>query len=143
MGVICRTGFYDDGDSVSLETGLVCNEQSLTVQSEAEDADINVIVRRFGITGELPTDVRLPLSGDFTQVSDFQSAMNAVNAAQAAFMEFPAEVRARFGHDPANLIAFAEDPANRDEAIQLGLALPVVDAGAAKDASTATPSPSA
>ena len=33
----------------------------------------------------------------------------------------PAEVRARFGNDPAAFMSFVEDDANRDEARRLGL----------------------
>lgn len=117
-----RTGFNYDVNAVSLETGLACpEEEGRTQQAFKEDADINVIVRRFGLTGQLPENVRVPVSGDFTGITDFQSAMQAVVAAQAAFNELPAEVRARFRNDPQELMAFMEDDANREEAIKLGL----------------------
>ena len=73
------------------------------------------------LTGELPENVRVPRSGDFTGIGDYQSAMQAVRAAQESFMELPAEVRARFSNDPQALMVFMDDPANRDEAVELGL----------------------
>lgn len=138
-----RSQFYDT-DLVSLDNGLICLDRSLTVQSEKEDADINVIVERFGLTGHLPENVRVPQSGDFVAVSDYKSAMDAVHAAQESFMRFPADVRARFDHDPGSLISFVEDPANYDEAVRLGIAnARPVGAGGAPVASTASPSPGA
>lgn len=82
---------------------------------------------RFGLTGELPSTVGMPISGDFTSVTDFHSAMNMVRAAEEAFMAMPASLRERFGHDPQNVMLFLDDPANRDEAIKLGLVEPPVE----------------
>lgn len=117
-----RTGFESDVDSVSLATGLVCDPaEGMTQQQFAEDADINVIVKRFGLTGELPATYRAPMTGDFTGISDFHSAMNAVREAEERFLQVPAEVRARFDHDPQKLMEFLDDAGNREEAIKLGL----------------------
>ena len=41
--------------------------------------------------------------------------------AEEAFMTLPAVVRARFANDPAGIFTFLQDPANRDEAVKLGL----------------------
>jgi phage internal scaffolding protein len=121
-----RSFFNYDRDAVSVSTGLLCEDESLAVQSAKEESDINTIVRRFGLTGELPNDLKMPQSGDFTDVPDFHSAMNLVRAAQEEFLRVPAEIRARFGNDPAQLMAFVEDDSNRDEARKLGfLADPV------------------
>lgn len=122
-----RNPYNFNRDKWSEVTGLDCdseNEPSLTQQSFAEDCDINEIVRRFGLTGEMPSDFRSPVSGDFTGITDFHSAMNAVMNAQEAFMELPAEMRARFSNDPQQLLAFVGDEKNRDEAIKLGLVPP-------------------
>lgn len=111
-----------DVDVASDDAGISFKgDEGLTQQSFREECDINVIVKRFGLTGELPENLRMPVSGDFTGVSDFQTAMNLVVEAQAQFMTVPAEIRERFNHDPAKLIAFLENPNNKDEAIKLGL----------------------
>lgn len=110
-----------DADAVSRETGTgPGDEPSRTQQQFAEEVDINTIVRRFGLTGELPNGIAMPLSGDFSDAPDFQTAMNLIKQAEAAFLEIPGEVRARFSHDPAKVIEFMEDAKNRDEAIRLG-----------------------
>lgn len=98
--VVRQPGMYD-ADAVSIQTGLECRDPSLAVQSEAEDADINTIVRRFGLIGAMPTAPRVPTYGDFEGVESFQDAMLRVRAAEEAFMELPAELRKRFGNDPA------------------------------------------
>lgn len=120
--VFLRSPYNYDMSEATLETALSCPEESLAVQSAAEEADINTIVRRFGLTGELPNDIQMPQSGDYTGVGDFQSAMNVVRAAQEEFLRVPAEIRARFSHDPQLFSEFFNDPANQDEAIRMGLA---------------------
>jgi len=101
-----------------------------TVQASKEEADINTIVKRFGLTGTLPQNVRTPLSGDFTNAIDFRTAMDAVVAAERSFAAMPAEVRKRFGNDPAEFVDFttAVGPdgslSNIEEMRRLGLAIP-------------------
>lgn len=120
-----NTGNNFDPQKWSLEFGLACDPvEKVTKDSFAEECDINTIVRRFGLTGQLPTDVRAPMYGDFTEAMDYQSALHAVMAAQDSFMAMPAEVRQRFGNDPAAFVDFCSDANNRDEAIKLGLAVP-------------------
>lgn len=119
--IFLRSANNYDMDAASNETALHCKDESLTVQSAAEECDINTIVRRFGITGELPSNVAMPVSGDFTGVVDFHGAMNLVRQAQEEFLRVPAEVRARFLNDPGRFIEFFDDPANADEAKKLGL----------------------
>lgn len=119
-----RTQFNYDTDKASLESGLTCEDKSLTRQSEAEDADINTIVKRFGLTGELPDNFRSPTYADFDEVTDFHTAMNAVRAASESFMTLPPDLRSRFDNDPQKLIAFVGDKTNRQAAIDMGLIPP-------------------
>lgn len=121
---VVRSLYGYDAEAVSRETGLVCPDVSRARQSEAEEADINTIVRNFGITGRMPSGVRAPVYGDFDLVSDYQSALEAVRAADAAFLAMPADVRRRFGDDPQAFVEFCSDEANREEAIKLGLIVP-------------------
>jgi len=116
-----RSSFNYDRDQVSNETGLQCLDESKAIQSAEEEANINTIVRRFGISGELPNQVAMPVSGDFTNIPDFHTAMNLVRQAQEEFVRVPAEIRARFNNDPGRFMAFFDDPANYDEALKLGL----------------------
>lgn len=119
--MLLRTGFNYDRDAVSNETGLKCEDPSLAQQQFKEESDINTIVERFGLTGELPNNVRMPEYADFAETYDFHSAMNAIRSATESFMELPASVRARFGNDPGAFVDFCSDPANLAEAQKLGL----------------------
>lgn len=97
------------------------DEPSLAIQSAADECDINLIIERAN-RGILPAvNQRAPQFGDFSEVPDYQTAYNAVVAAQAEFEALPARVRERFGNDPAKLLSFLADPANREEAEILGL----------------------
>lgn len=122
--VFCRSGNNYDMDAVSNETGLTCLDASLTQQQFKEESDINTIVERFGLTGELPSDVRAPVYADFEEVFDFHSSMNAIRKAEESFMQLPAAVRARFGNDAGAFVDFCSDESNRAEAEKLGLVLP-------------------
>lgn len=116
-----NTGFNMNQDEISTLTGLTCEDESLAIQSAEEESNINTIVRRFGISGELPNNLRMPQSGDFTNMPDFHSAMNLVRQAQEEFVRVPAEIRARFNNDPGRFMAFLDDESNYDEALKLGL----------------------
>lgn len=119
-----RAPYNYDRDAVSKATSLRCTDISKTVQSQKEQADINNIVKAFGVTGKLPMNIRVPQYGDFTGAYDYQTALNAVMAAEKSFMQLPAKVRDRFKNDPQQLLQFVSDPKNREEAIELGLAIP-------------------
>ncbi|QCQ85030.1 internal scaffolding protein [Blackfly microvirus SF02] len=98
--------------------------KSLTVQADADDADINTIVRRFGLTGVMPQGLVPPTYADFDEVFDFHSAQIAVARASEMFMAMPADIRNRFMNDPQVFLDYAENPANIDGLRELGLAVP-------------------
>lgn len=119
-----RTMYNYDRDAASVATGLSCPEATLTQQQFAEDADINNIMKKFGVTGELPENIRPVMPEDYEGIFDFQSAMNTVRRAQEVFMEMPSGVRARFQNNPQLFTEFFADPENRHEAEKMGLILP-------------------
>lgn len=116
-----RGAFGYDVDAASDEAGLRCEDETLALHSMAEECDINTIVRRFGLTGELPQGLRMPEYGDFTAVVDYHTAMNAIREAEAVFNQMPAEVRLRFDNNPGHFVDFCADDENYDEAVKLGL----------------------
>ena len=116
-----RTAYNYDLDEASNASAVHFPEPTLCVQSQAEDTDINTIVRRFGLTGELPTGVRAPEYGDFVGTTDYTSALAIIREADEAFYAMPAEVRSRFNNQPAAFLDFLDNPLNRDEALSLGL----------------------
>lgn len=103
-------------------TATINEEPSLTQQSDAAETDINIIVERFTRTGMLPNITAQALSGDFTEVGDYTTAQERILAANEAFSQIPAKLRERFDNDPAKFIAFASNPDNIDEMVELGLA---------------------
>lgn len=101
--------------------GLVFDEPSLTDQSQRDDADINVLVRRWRRTGVMPQVRTVGSYGDFTGVDDYQSALERVRAADDQFMTLPADVRRAFNDDPAALLAALDDPSQHAELVRLGV----------------------
>lgn len=100
-------------------------EDSLTQPEFAKDADVNTIVSRSLRTGLPPSTgfapkPRQPMYGDFTSVS-YLDMMNKVNDMNTLFMSLPARLRGRFNNNVYNLIRFAENPANREMSIKMGL----------------------
>ena len=132
-----RTGVDPvENDRVSDETGLECKDPSRAVQSQKDDADINVIVGRFLRTGEVPQVVRPPLVGDFSGVGDLTECFAVVREAQAAFELISPGIRQRFGDDPVKFVEFCSDRANLEELRKLGLALPGPESSSSSGASS-------
>jgi phage internal scaffolding protein len=129
-----RNPYNYDKEEVSNDTGLLCQDVSLAQQHMKDECDINVIIERFGVTGELPNAPVSPQYGDFSGVTDYHSALNQINATMDDFMALPAKLRVRFDHDPVKLLEFLQNDQNRGEAIELGLidgqpvAAPIVSA---------------
>lgn len=111
--------------------GLKCEDPSRAVQSQKDEADINTIVRNFGVTGRLPAAVRIPEYGDFDAVGDYREAVEAIRAAETSFLAMPSELRARLNHDPGAFVEWCADPSNLDEMRKLGLAVPAPEVPAA------------
>lgn len=130
--VFLRTPFNHDTDVYSLATGLKCMDKSLAVQHLRDEADINKLVERFGLTQTMPqlAEGQRAIYGDFEGVPfDYQTAMNQVIEAQRSFMAIPPDVRARFHNNPGELIRFLsddslKDPDNFAEAVRLKLINP-------------------
>lgn len=120
--IFIRAPYAYDEKSVSDDTAIVVEGETLAQQQFAEECDINTIVNRFLKTGELPTFDARAQFGDFIDMPDsYQEALEAVRNAQKAFSELPSSIRARFYNDPAQLLLWLSDPKNVDEAVKLGL----------------------
>jgi len=99
-----------------------------------DEVDLKNIIRKYN-RGILPSGN----SGqsqfiDFTKIPDPIQALNVAAQLKGYFTSLPANVRLRFGNDPANLVHFMNDPNNKDEAIRLGLAKAPPKAAAAPKA---------
>lgn len=139
-----RTPYNYDTLAASDESGIACEDASLAQQQFKDECDINNILRQFNITGQLPQGTLSPKYGDFTGISDYKTALDRVIAADEEFMNLPAEIRARFNNDAAELINFLDNEENRAEAEKLGLVEPkqTITAPAVEE-STPTPQESA
>lgn len=92
-----------------------------TLQAFKNECDINRIMKRYQQTGVIDHVNRAqPRFGDI-QTYDFQESLNIVLEAEARFAALPAEVRDRFGNDPARLLEFVGKAENLQEAVKLGL----------------------
>lgn len=119
--MILRSWRNYDVKAVSRSCGLDTGTDTKVIQSARDDADINVIVKRFNVTGMLPQLQRQPLDVDIDKVMDYRSAMQYVREAAERFMMLPSQLRERFQNDPQEFMAFVQDEANAEEAEKLGL----------------------
>lgn len=117
-----RNPYNYDVDEASNEAGLACKDKSRTIHSQAQETNINEIVRKFHLTGELPQNVRLPTYGDFTGINSFHEAANAIAQANEQFDMLPAHIRARFHNDPGEFVEFCSNEDNAPELVKMGLA---------------------
>ncbi|AXH77115.1 MAG: internal scaffolding protein [Microviridae sp.] len=105
--------------------GTVPYGESLTVQADAVDADINVIVARFGITGQPPQELPFVTNVDLSEAPDtYQGALDILERARESFNSLPASTRSKFSNDPGQFMDFCSDPKNIDEMRKMGLAVP-------------------
>ncbi|QXP07915.1 MAG: internal scaffolding protein [Arizlama microvirus] len=114
-----KTNYHQDKVS-----GLNCSEPCITQQHLKDETNINSIMARAQRTGNITSIGQRtsgPSYGDFTRITSFQEAHDMVMSARDSFMEFPASIRKIFKNDPGEMLAFLENPANKDEAIKMGL----------------------
>lgn len=101
---------------------VVCPRVSpVTKQSFRDEVDVNQILDKYARTGVLPVNGRAPMFGDFSSLPSFLDAQILVRKAEDGFLKLSPDVRARFDNSPAKLLAFLDDPQNREEAVKLGI----------------------
>lgn len=109
-------------EQLSVDTAIYCDpDEDRAVQSDKDDADINKLAVRFGLV-QPPLGAADPaFYGDFTDITDYHSALTAIRHAEQSFDSLPSDLRERFANNPHNLLSFIEDPGNALEAANLGL----------------------
>lgn len=140
VGHITLRGY--DAAEVSRDTATVGGGPSQVQQHFAEEVDINTIMRRFGVTRQLPSGQEGGFYGDFTGISDYQSALEAVQRAQDGFMALPAEVREKFRNDPGMYLDHVDSLTDEELASDLKPAVVVPPAQPAA-AAPSSPAPAA
>lgn len=104
-----------DARARSTATALHTGVDTPTQQHLRDDADINVLMRRFGVTGQAPVSVsREAFYGDFTGITDLASAEAFVARAHDQFMALPPELREEFGNSPLEFAAFVENASDEE-----------------------------
>lgn len=94
-----------DRVKVTVETG----PDSLVQQQFKDEVDINNIVRRFGLEVSQRATLRAGgIYGDFSEITDFESALAAIERAEDNFMALPPEAREKFANDPARFLDYAQ-----------------------------------
>lgn len=95
-----------------------------TKQSFKDECDINQIMARYQTTGVLDFVAKHQAQyGDCTGI-EFQQGLDIIRQAREMFADLPSKLRARFSNDPGEFLDFVQDPANLEEAAQLGLLKP-------------------
>lgn len=106
----------------SVDVKTVNDEPSMTVQSERDKCDLNIIKSIYDKTG-IMNNVRTdePKYGDFTSSREYHELLFRAQQAQDDFMLLDAHIRARFDNDPGKLLDFVANPENAAMAVELGL----------------------
>lgn len=114
---------YERAKKTSVATGIKNVEKTRTHRYMKDECDINMIMKKFEKTGQLPEMIKNnPQYGDFTDAPDYQTALHTVMHAQEQFANLSAKVRNRFNNDPAEFLEFATNPENLKEMVKMGLA---------------------
>lgn len=99
----------------------ICEDESLTVQSDHDRADIKKILRKYhevGIVDELNQTEQLYL--DCTKFTDFADVQREVARATQTFMALPPHVRRIFKNDVATWLDAAHDEEKRQALVEEG-----------------------
>lgn len=138
-----RSAYNYNTNYVSDDTGLLCLDPSLAQQQFRDDADPNFVMKQFAKTRDLTPfqSSKPPQYGDFSGISDYHTALNVVLAANESFDQLPANIRNRFKNDPGDFLEFFNDPANRAEAIDLGLIPKDISIGTSEPPATSAEGP--
>jgi len=93
-----------------------------TDQSQANDCDVNYIIKQYRTTGVLKGSGRQGLYADFSQAPDLATAHEIISRANEQFASLNAFTRLKFDNDPAKFLEFVANPKNGEELIKMGLA---------------------
>lgn len=115
-------------------------DKGMTRQEFERECNINNIMSKYQKTGVVDHITKhSPFYGDYDPI-DFQTALNTIRDGEAMFAELPSAARKFFSNDPAEFMAFVQDPDNIDKLVELGLATKPVQAPETPDP-VATPTP--
>lgn len=99
----------------------VNREPSKTRQSDKDSCDVNLIMKRYEKTGELPAFANSAFFADVSELGDFRAVQEKILLAKQVFDQLPADVRLSFKNDVAEFMDWASAAENRDGLVELGL----------------------
>lgn len=100
---------------------------SMTMQQFSKEADINFLIDRYKKTGSYYSPLstsgtpRVPLYEDISDLPDITALYNRINDVVDFFSTLPASVRAQFGNSVSAFVEFAQNPANYDKCVEMGV----------------------
>lgn len=105
---------------------ITINEETTRTQQQFKDqCDVNNIMKKYRLTGELNhINKKQGIYADLSDSPTYQAALEIIIKAENTFSELSSDVRKRFNNDPHEMISFLENPQNNEEAIKLGLKIP-------------------
>lgn len=111
-------------DTYEEKQGIIFKEPTMTVQSEKDNCDINVIMNRYATCGTpLPyrTDVVQPVYADVSELGDYMENYQRCKQAEEMFNNLPSALRKELDNNPANLLPFIQDEKNKERCYEYGL----------------------
>lgn len=97
---------------------------SMTSQSPAEEVDINRIVSKIQKGKPVLVSNGEPFYGDVSEFKGLAESFQMIQDSEDLFMQYPADIREKFGNDPVQFVEFLEDPNNYEDALKMGLVKP-------------------
>lgn len=110
-------------DTVHEKEGIKFTQPSMTVQSEKDNCDINVIMNRYATCGT-PLPIRQdiePVYADVAELGDYMENFQRCKQAEEMFNALPSALRKELDNNPANLLPFIQDESNKERCYEYGL----------------------
>lgn len=111
-------------DTYEEKQGIIFKEPTMTIQSEKDNCDINVIMNRYATCGTpLPyrTDGVKPVYADVSELGDYMENFQRCKQAEEMFNALPSSLRKELDNNPANLLPFIQDEKNKERCYEYGL----------------------
>lgn len=120
-----RHQYDDEADKREGDLAATVNDEpSMTNQQFRDDADLNVLAKRFGLNDIPVGPLDINAFRDTTGDPELRDVLETQRTARDAFMQLPAKLRTRFHNSPKELWDFVTDPENAEEAVRLGFLTP-------------------
>lgn len=111
-------------DTYEEKQGIIFKEPTMTIQSEKDNCDINVIMNRYATCGTpLPyrADGVEPVYADVSELGDYMENYQRCKQAEEMFNSLPSALRKELDNNPANLLPFIQDENNKERCYEYGL----------------------